>query len=532
MPAAWEVWTLWWLAAFQLAIAYWWWKGPRLEGTKFWVTGLFALNGVGEVLRGILEVTGWGMLHATSTVLDRWTNLFLLAIPLAALDLDGRWKRVRYGILGAFAVGIAIVTPDIFLNRLAEYSLWSYMTPPGWAVIYTTPLWGAVALTVPALGYRLVHEDGARQVAWGLALGVLALRFGEFALFYSPDSLRTLLFGPGRDLARMASDFLRAGGLLAMVAAFVGLLVIRVRREDPEPIMDLAILLVLAGFLFGAGRPGGSQAVLVSFVTLAFVRPVGFFAAQTRLRETPILATRPGRFVAAGAGLFGASLVGVLVGQAWDQPLVRSLLIGAAFLLFSYPAVRWIDRRFMSLPADERPPPSNERNWPVDEDNVTLPGGWQSQLEEGYEAYRSLPADVRDRIDDLVRWQRILLALHGAPKGGQMPAYERTTPGLHLATQAPYAEIGPEIGRANERWEAILGEHGVERPNPAPDRDEPLIRSTYGRAQGLDSPRVKIYELTDLGEKVAEQLIGQVGLDGTDPANVRKLVGEGFGEAA
>jgi hypothetical protein len=58
--AAWEFWLLSVLGVLQLYVAHRWWTGPHLEGTRFWVAALFALNGTYTVLRLSNTLLGGG----------------------------------------------------------------------------------------------------------------------------------------------------------------------------------------------------------------------------------------------------------------------------------------------------------------------------------------------------------------------------------------------------------------------------------------------------------------------------------------
>lgn len=534
MAAAWEVWTLWWLAALQIAVAYWWWRGEHLEGTRFWVTGLFVLNGVAIALTGGFDLFEVPILKAFKAAADRWTNLFLFAISLVALIPIRNRRALRFGFFGLIGIataGLTVATPDIAMNAMANAQGLSYRTPEWFVLLYEAPLWAGAGLILWAAARRLETEEGGVRAAWALGLGVLAVRFGELVGLWGVDSVLRLgtmaSTGEIASVGVLALNIFRAGASISLFAGFAVLLRNRLRHRSIDPAFDLVLLLTLGGLLFALGFQGVSLG-LIAFFTLATIRPVGFVAARARLGSRTFLEDPKGRLVLVGALLYLLSVVGVAAGTALGTPPLQALLIGSGITLLIAPGARWALARLPDEAAPSVGAPGAPPDWPVETDRVTLPDDWEDRLEDGLRSFADLPAQVREELAALARWQRLVLALRGAPEGNPLPAYERTTPGLHLVTQCPYADVGTEIKRANERWEPILEELGLEAPGAVSDPDEPLVRSTWGRAEGLESSRVKIYELTDFGEKAGDAIAAAVGLGDQTSTEVAEVLGEAF----
>lgn len=528
MPPAWETWTLLWLSAFQFAVAYWWWKGPRIEGTRRIVTALFALNGI-VTLRPVLlpYLPGDAYVKGVTGLADNFTLVLMVMFGAAGLDVSGRFRRARKLGGAGLLVAYALLSPFWFMSKLGAFSM------PTWDVLATTGVQLLAGILVAgAIVPRLRQPASRQRDAWLLALAGVGLRFAEFSMAeLFPTSLVRGLPESGWFVAQHA---LRVGMAAAVVGALAALIVPYFRDEEPGLVHDASLALLLGGLVLGAGRRIGRGDFPSLIFSFAFLRPLAFAGSQVRLSEGPWQRSRPVRNLVRGGLLFFASLAAVHLGTFWLAAPPAALGFGAALAVMGIPVIRRFD------PAPEAPSKprgdvpegdSSEgahRDWPVEEDRVALPDGWQEELRAREEAYRELPEDVQGRLDDLARWQRIVLALDGAPEADELPPYERTTPGLHFATHCPYSNVGPNISRANERWEGILEELGVPGPDLSPG-EEPLIEGSWGRAEGLDSPRVKWYRLTELGEEVAAQLREDLGLGDRDAGEVTALVGEGFG---
>lgn len=293
-------------------------------------------------------------------------------------------------------------------------------------------------------------------------------------------------------------------------------------------------MLLAAGFLFGAARHVASVPALFSFLTLDLLRPAAFVGVQALLHPRPFRETQQWAELWQGAIVF----VWVLLGFPFSRLLGLSPVAAAAASLgFGVLAVALVavvgrERRGAQAPSSRANPGAEEEggpDWDLDTDRVSPPDDWRERLDAGYEAYRSLDEGTRAAIDDLARWERIVLALEAAPETDGLPPYERTTPGLHLVTHAPYASIGPEIRRTNDRAGRILEQFGIPADRSLERADEPLVEGSMGPARGLDSPRAKSYELTEEGREVARRL--REGLDVPDEVDLLQVLGEAYGDA-
>lgn len=223
--------------------------------------------------------------------------------------------------------------------------------------------------------------------------------------------------------------------------------------------------------------------------------------------------------------------MGLGLAVLWSVGKSSQIVLAGAFAVFGASSyIVYGDRPETGADQGTRGPGATPGDWPLEHDEVTLPGDWADRTSENYHLFRKQPEGVREGLADLARWERIVLTLDGAPEREGLPPYERTTPGLHFLTHCPYSNIGPEIDRANERAESILEDFELETGSGMAYTDPDLVEGRLGRAEGLDSPRVKIYELTDVGERVAARLRDELGLGDEDPTEVERLVAEGFGD--
>lgn len=523
MPAAWETWTLLWLSALQFAVAYWWWKGPFLEGTRGWVTALFALNAV-VTLRPVIgpafqDPAVWFEVAATA---DRYTLVTLLAVGTTGLGLQDRFPRASRTALGTILLVFLVLTPYWFLLALAGESL------PAWNnfLMTATQLVAGIAIAL-GIVVRARRPPSAARDAWLLALAGAGLRYADLSMKeLFPTVLVEGMTGSG---FWIPNQLLRVVMVGALVAAFAALLLPYFRdATTPSLAHDASLAFLLGGLVLGAGRalgPGNFSALIFSF---AFLRPLAFVGSQVTLEEGSWDRSSQPRRLALGAALFAGSVVAVQIGDAWATSVPAALGFGAAVVVVAVPLLRRVDVPVPALP-ETQPGDGDRGRWPIEEERVALPDDWERTLEERLEAYQELPPGTREALDDLTRWERITLALDGAPDGNPLPPYERTTPGLHFTTHCPYSSVGPTISRANDRAGAIRDEMDI-RPPDSPTGDESLVEGSWGRAEGLDSPRVKHYELTPLGERVAAALRERVGLGDADPGEVAQVVGEGFGD--
>jgi hypothetical protein len=529
VAAVWEVWSLAALGLLQFGVAYWWWTGPYLEKTRGWISALFALNGFGTA-RKAAEIAGLrsNLLDAVGLVGEKWTNLCLLAFVVIVLARER--PRVRRWALTMATAAAVLLSP---------FTFWSLFTGADGGPakdLMTLLLYTAMIAAGPALVTQTRRLGKQVEGVWLLALSVVGFRFAELVawLMY----LEVLNYDTA---IQAASGYGKVASLGVLLGAFAWMLVVRT-RESFEPgqrnFLDVSLLLLLTGFLFGFARniTTGDNAFAILF-SLALLRPMGFLVVQQLLRDEPLADTDQYEQVKSGTTVFGASLVGIPVGDLFAFDTTGKVIVGLMFAGFALVAVRgWRIANRDPPPQTQTPVPDDGFDvdveaLPLDPDNVTLPDDWQNIASEHARTYADLNEAHREALADLARWQRIVLALYGTVDEGELPAYERTTPGLHFLTHTPYASIGSEIARTNDRYREILESHGLEAPTRTSDPDEPLIASQLGRAQGLDSPRVKSYRLSDLGETVAEAIVEDAGLASLDREQLPRFVGEGYPNA-
>lgn len=521
-PAPWETWTVLFLAGLQLGVAYWWWKGPRLPGTRGWVTALFGLNGSATLLNHGSKVLASPLLDALGTLADRPTNVALLALGVIALDPDGRHRRWWGPALLAL---LALQVPSV------AYMEWAKLAgagAPNILRITTTPvLFLAAAVGGAALLQRGLRWSSDEDVLWGLALAGVAVRYADLtAWFFKARRVTQLLDQAPHQVLRDAAFLL---GLAAMVLSAAGLLA-RYVRDPPDRnrrTYEFVLALVVAGFLYGAARNVSTTTFLGVVFTMALVRPLVFLETRARLDGNHLWSGDLRRTLGTGTCAYLTSLAGVGVAVVVGLGTAGAFLTAAGLLPLGVLAGTYVqDHGPTPLSPGSRAPDPEEGQWPVEAEEITLPPDWRKRLTAGQRAYRDLAPDVRERLDGLSHWERILLALDGAPDGGDLPPYERTTPGLHFLTHCPYASIGPEIRRANARARSIAQELGLDPGPGAPV--QPLVEEDWGRAQDLESPRVKHYDLTPLGRRVAQALREEIGLGDADPEEVARVVADGY----
>lgn len=516
MVAAWEFWTLVALAGLQIYVAYRWWTGSHLPGTRGWIAALFALNATYMAFSLVHRTGGPEIFNVVDGLADRWTNLALLGFGAVALDVDRRRTRFRRAILVPVVVVAGAGTTYVAWHQAAG------LPPPGWKKWFTLQvLLAAIVVGAVALAVRFRRWDEGPNPLWGLALAAVGLRYAE---------LTTWLFNPQVLQAPNTFVVSKAAALLVVAGAtLVGAARYATRRPSrARRTYELALALLAAGFLFGLARRGSNETYLGLVLTFALVRPVLFLEIQARLDGAHLWSHPVGRPLAVGAGGLLAILLGVGFGAVVDLGFAGRVAAGAAFLApGAWGAHALITARPLQPSDAGGAGTGSVPDWPVEEDRVTLPPDWEGRLEEAYRAYQDQPEDVRDALDGLAYWERLILALDGAPDEGKVPAYERTTPGLHLWTHCNYSSIGSELDRASERADVICEALDVPTSGPG-GTSEALVEETWGRAEGLESARAKVYDLTPLGERVAQALREKVGLPEADPEEVARLVPAGF----
>lgn len=503
MASAWEPLVLAWFAALQLLVAAWWWRGPALSRMRTPVAALFVLNGIATALTALGHYQPEPVLRAASLA-DRWTDVFLLAVCLAALPTRFLPRILYTGILAASG-GFLLLTQLVDVG-----AAWGDPNL-GEAVLLVAMMTAGAALALP-------REDGVQAQATLLVVAVLAMRFIEIAgsifvnYWLNVASTDTLLpSGIGRAAAVAA---LLVGG--AMTVARAG------RRAAPMGARPAALALVAGAFLAVSSSAGATPRTLVYF-NIGLVRPLWFVWVMALLAGSGWRGPR-WSILAVGSLAAGVSLVALAVAEVmWRLPGTASIAfaLGVSLVVLAW-GLHWrLRTRARSVVVDATPSPENESF--VDA-RATLPSDWREQVENARNVYATLPPSAQAHLAQLSRWERLVLALSTVPD--ELPtAYERTTPGLHLITHCPYSLIGPEISRANGRLRVICDGLGV-RP---PQGSIRLVERRWGPAEGLRSRRASLYRLTPTGRAVAEALRRRIGACDWPASTLRAAVGESFG---
>lgn len=518
-----EPWLLAWLAVFQFAVAWWWWKGPSLKGTRGWGAALFLLNGAATAFNAADQAVGSAYAVRVASLVDFWTQLFLVGLVLASVQ-DRPWHR--------WMAPLALATTGAALGYGTLTRLGFHLPLPlGSPSMDDLGL--GLAMAIGGIGIAVQARKAApgAAAAWLLVLAVIVMHMVEFAVSWA--LLLPMQHAQGTLVANAVYHAVRLLPLVPVALASAALARARLRAAaEVRADLDLAAALLAAGLFigvarFGAGLDSSGEAMTAVLFSLAFVRPVVFVAAQARLEGALILRSSRGVAMAFGGCVLGVSYAAYLVaGLLWTTPGLARPAFGAMAAVLTLAAGRRAWQRLRESVLAPRAA-SQPGGWPLEPGRVPLPADWQRRVEANAAAFRALPPAAREGLARLARWQRIVLALDGAPPGrdGGRP-YERTTPGLHLATHCPYSLIGPEVVRANERAAAIVAELGIRAPSDGALPPGPLIRSTWGTAEGLRSKRARIYELTPLGKRVAARLREEVGLGEYPSQAVAEVIGE------
>jgi hypothetical protein len=520
---AWEVVFLFAFSSLQLGVGTWWWQGPALDRTRGWVVALLVLNGVSTLLNGLDVRAGLPALSAASVFLDRWTNFVLVGVGLVAADPGDRLGRPGRVVLAALAGAFLVATP---------IHAFGSDPPPATEALFTTSLVAAGLLVVVGL-LRRARAEAPNPFVWALLLSGLGFRLGELGIaFFNPGALAA-----SDALAGLVHDAtLRVGLALVPVGAIVALAIAGIdgERGEREPLALAGVLWIL-GIFVGFARRSISAPPSFVFFTLGVVRPAAVLASQARLQATPFTSTARARTLATGVAAGLAAALGLGLASVWGLTGTAAIVLSLGLAMFGG-AVAHLARSVTdgADPAREDAAGGSGEEpieWPLDEEQVTLPADWRERTRANFELFREQPPAIRERLAGLSRWERLILALDGASADEEgLPAYERTTPGLHFRTQCPYSAVGQEITRVNERAGRVLTERGLEagKPTMAPPR---LVEDRMGRAEGLTSPRAKIYELTPEGRRLARAIREEVGLEERSAETVARLVAEGFADA-
>lgn len=523
VAALWDLWLTWWAVALQILVAFWWWRGPSIRGTRASVTSLFALNALAAALATLSSLLGSIHLHLIGAAIDILTNPVLFWIGLSSIPwLERRpwWRRALCG--SAWGVGALAIA-----GRIGLFSVVS--RTPMLDILVNVPLVGAaVAVALGLVARSRIPATDAQSRAWLLALSGLLVRMadlGTSVFLYALISGKT----PGGAEWGTFLALQTVGTAAAFVSVAVLVIALLSSPTGRRELLEVGAVVGIAGLAFGAAR-SGTTGLNATYFTVAMLRPLLFVAAQVELDGRRFTDARDRRWrivAAAGVGLF-AGLLGVILGESvWHFTPVGSMFTGVAFLISTLPLARRLaTSKAVTVGSGGPTSGAEEERWPLDVDRVSLPPDWRQSVDANYKAYLSLPHEVTRRLQGLARWERILLALRDAPDGEGPPAYERTTPGLHLATHCPYAAIGPEITRANARSASILAEGGISYDHRLPQLL--LVESSWGSAAGLKSGRVRSYRLTPMGKQAADRLRVRIGIPSSVVA--ASVVGEAFGK--
>jgi len=523
MAPAWEAGALAAMALIQFAVGYWWWKGPHLRGTRYWIGGLFALNGISSARQSLMLLPGIEstVLDVIGALSDKWTNFFLFGFVLLVLarkrNLPSRLLLSAVGFL------MAVASPFFLWEGLSSAASFPWAGTVMSSVLTLAIIVGAVALAQEAQ----TTSEG-QDAIWLFALSVIGFRFAELSAWLVGVDL---LVDLGQGFPGLASSLLQTATLPALLIGFA--IVVRERfRTTPSrdhTLFDISLLLLLTGFLFGFARAISTGRSFAVFFSIGLVRPAGFLVTQWKLADRPFRDTAQWRQLRLGGAALCGAILAVPLASPFGMGTGGTVILGLTLAVFGLGLVRSL-RLSRGPAAAPDSNPSLEGDWPVDPEDVALPQDWKEQFTENLAAFRDLPEPVQDGLDRLSRWQRLILALYAAPESDRLPRYERTTPGLHFLTHCPYPSIGAEIARTNERWTKILEELGIDAPSVPSSSETPLIESTTGRAEGLDSPRAKAYHLTPLGKRVGERLVEESGFDTLSAERLRRVIGEGYAD--
>lgn len=521
MLEAWELWLLVVYALFQGAVAAWWWRGPALAGTRAWGAALFGLNALATLAMAVGDATGIEPFGDAGAVADVGTNLCQLGFALAAIAPYARLERIRLPILVLAALALLLVTPALFSQGVL---------PDDWGPpLQEGPLVLAMSLTAVALVAWSRRPPSPERSAWVLVLGALAMRHAEIELVY-------FRYATGPQVIHAVHGVMQVVALVSTLAALALLAWPRARASGGPGAreIEVAIAFVASGLLLGFSNLTQIGPRTAVYFSLGLVRPAVFMIAQSRLAGERVLARRDVAVTLAGGVIVAFSLLGLLVaGLLWRLALLPSLAVTIGFAGLGFPLGRWVfdalgARREAQGGAGVRSSPGEAADPGVAFAAVPLPPDWRDRVASSREAHARLPPAARARLARLARWQRLVLALDAVSAGALPNAYERTTPGLHFVTHCPYPSIGPEIRRLNARWRVVLEELGIEPPNLVLDPGQVLVAGTWGRAQGLDSGRARIYALTPVGREVARALREGAGLVDLSPGEVAAVVGEAW----
>lgn len=492
-----------WVASSQivllLAVAAVWMRGPGLGGTKGWGAALLVLNavailGFALVQEGIAPAEG--LRHRLASWIDRVSDVALLALTLVICRVPRPWST---GAITVAVVAIALVTPHHLLASQSAHPAWV-------AVLRELPLEMAIIGLAPALAWRVRQPS---RVGWPavLILSALALRYANVASLYWSHKLWTPPPPGTWELFGEVPAMIACVSLGSLLIYLVGRLYICKGTERDETAALCGALVV--GLLYGIALKLGVGELSTATFTMGYIRPAAFLLANRFLADANQNVAMPAPEALVGALL--ASLAAVWGASAgWQLPTPAALLISSAAGIVSGGAIWLWMMPTARAAADVKFAPDVR---------VPLPDDWDLRVRVAMDRFQGLAAETQARVRALRRWERLLLAVDAA---SSLPprAFERTTPGLHLISQAPYAQIGPELKRANGRRDRIVADLGLGVP------DGPLWRTESGGADGLASKRALRYDVLPAGAAVATAIRERLGLERLPREEIAQVAGE------
>jgi drug/metabolite transporter (DMT)-like permease len=300
----------------------------RVSGLGLAVLSASSFGLAGSLARGLLDA-GWS---AAAAVCARVLLAAAVLVPVAAVQLRGRWRLVRrnlplitaYGLVAVAGTQLAyfnaVATLPVGVALLIEYTapvlvvgwLWvRHGQRPGWLTA------GGAALGAAGLVLVLDLLSGAEfdAVGTGWALAAMAGAACYFVLSGKDDT--------GLPATALAAGGLLIGGIILLLAGLVGIVPLAASARSVEfsgfgtpwwaAVLVLGLVAAALAYVAGiaATRRLGSR--LASFVALFEVLAALGFAWL-------LLAQRPGALQAVGGVLVLAGVVVVNLGESGTAP--------------------------------------------------------------------------------------------------------------------------------------------------------------------------------------------------------------------
>lgn len=446
---------LFWLALFQLTAAWWYWNGPQLPRTRGWVVTLFALNGAATLLAGLAGLLSWSFGGVLADAVDIMTNVPLLGVA-TSLHPGLRSRGLRSFCVAALGVPAAIAAVAALAGQNALGFSQDVL-----ALLRELPLLASFVLVGAALGW------GGFQRPRLIVASVLGMRFAELsASVFSIRFFDLRFVGPP---GLVLGDVMRLAGSSALVVGAAALLFARRNSTAHDrPGIDLALGLVVGGFLIGTARAQAPSSASILYFTIAFIRPLAFLAAQSEMAGLDIGEDPRWRHVRSLGWAFAAGSIGLSIGAA-----LWSLSTSAASLFAASVSLVWL--------VGERAVLSRTQHQHRNRNTVRV---------------ALTRAPIEGELARMPYWERLAVVLY-AWRDLPPDAFERTTTALSSVTGVPYASLGTEMSRTNARVGA----------SPNARHGAVVFAHTLGVATGPARRRVKIYRLTTEGERQAEGIL-------------------------